>query len=230
MEKQSFKIVTVGMVHFSEDQLMFISKNTNLSPSEILKMDSEKRLKIRGTDKESKIKERIENAFDEHFWALQSEYVIVNPHGEDDKDAWNNRIWGVEQVINQFYNIVNKYRNQKLFLILNGPSCVGKGPLESIFFNEFVQNEKLKIEKCTLTVDENRPPRTGESDDNPYYFRTRAEIEKCCTSEPNRYIPFYVRSVKQMIDLEQVNMKLMNNDIVFLEIYYTAIPILKTLI
>jgi guanylate kinase len=230
MVKHNFKIVTVGMTHFSEDQLLFISKNMNMSPSEFVKKDSENRLKIRGTEKESKIKERADSAYDEHFWALQSEYVIINPHGEDDKDAWNNRIYGVELVIKQFCDIVNKYKNQKLFLILNGPSCVGKGPLENVFFNEIAPKEKLKIEKCILTVDDNRPPRPSESDGNPYYFRTREEIDTNCTKEPYRYIPFYVRSVKQMIDLEQVNEKFMNNDIVFLEIYYSAIPILKTLV
>ena len=135
---------------------------------------------------------------------------------------------GVKLVIDQFYSIIRKYKDQKIFLVLSGPSCIGKGPLEEVFFNEIIKNEKLIIGKCILYVGEiERPKRVGESEGNPYYFKTIDKINTLVNSEPKRYIPFDVRGIKQMIDLNQVNELLLNNDIVFLEIYYTAIPLLR---
>lgn len=231
MEQYSFKIVTVGLIPFSEDHLKHISINLGIEPNKIITIDSKKRLMIRDQDKELKIYERSKNAFEEYSGALECEYIIINPYGEDDKKAWENRIWGVQLVIDQFIAIITKYKNQKILLVLTGPSCIGKGPLENIFFNEIIKKEKLNVGKCVLYVDKTeRPIRENESEGNPYYFTTLDDIEYKNTTEPKRFIKFKVRSVYQLLDLENVKMLLDENDIVFLEVFYSAIPLLRNLV
>lgn len=42
MEKLNFKIVTVGMVHFTYDHLNYMAKITGKAPCELVKEDSER--------------------------------------------------------------------------------------------------------------------------------------------------------------------------------------------
>ncbi len=223
-----FKIVTVGMIPFSEDHLRYICENIEIQQEELIKLDSETRLTIRGKDKKAKIQDRSKNAFDEFKGALQAEYIIVNSHGEDDKEAWEKRTWSVKLVIDQFQAIIKKFEGQKILLVLCGPSCVGKGPLEEVFFNEIFKQQKLNVGKAVIYVDsEQRPPREGESEGNPYHFRNLDEIKKMISKNTNRYIEYDVRGVTQALDLQEVEKLLREKDIVFLEIFYTAIPFLR---
>ncbi|ODS32280.1 MAG: Guanylate kinase [Candidatus Scalindua rubra] len=222
------KIVTVGMVPFSEDHLKYISENIGIEPKELIKLDSQTRLTIRGKDKESKIKTRAENAFEEFKGALQAEHIIVNPHGEDDKESWEKRTWGVQLVIKQFQAIIEKFKGRKILLVLCGPSCVGKGPLEEVFFTEIFEQQKLNVGKAVIYVDiKQRPPRKGESEGNPYHFRRLDEIKEMISKEPKRYIQYDVRGVTQVLDLNEIGKLLHEKDIVFVEIFYTAIPSLR---
>ena len=218
-----FQIVTVGMVPFSKEHIDYLSTNIGKSQQEIIEWDAQKRLRIRGKDEESKIADRAQKSFEEFNGALQAEYIIVNPYGEDNSQAWEKRIWGVELVIAQMPSIIKKYEGQKILLVLCGPSCVGKGPLV-----DALTKEQLNIGKATIYVDvEKRPPRDGESEGNPYYFRSLDEINKMIDQNPRQYIRFDVRGVTQALDLNDVSQLLNNNDIAFIEIFYTAIPSLR---
>lgn len=64
------------------------------------------------------------------------------------------------------------------FVIVSGPSCIGKGPLYSAlrkFYPELAQ--KL----TPIVLYNSRDPRPGEEDGVDYYFRPRAEIEERAT-------------------------------------------------
>ncbi len=218
----NFRIVTVGMVPFSKEHAEYLSLNLGKSEQELIKLDAEERLRLRGKDKEPKIIDRASKAYDEFQGALKSEYIIVNPYGEDNKEAWRNRIWGVELVIRQLKGIVEKFHNQKILLVLCGPSCVGKGPLVDAVSKE------INFGKSIIYVDSvQRPPRDGESEGNPYHFRTLDEIERMTNKNPTKYIKFDVRGVTQALDLEEVSQLLEKHDVAFIEIFYTAIPALR---
>ncbi len=217
-----FQIVTVGMVPFSTEHLGHLSSNIGKSPQEIIEWDAQTRLRIRGKDKESKISDRARKAFEEFEGALQSEYIIVNPYGEDNKEAWDRCIWGVELVIKQLKSIIGKYKGQKILLVLCGPSCVGKGPIVDALKDE------VKFGKAIIYVDsEQRPPRDGESEGNPYHFRSLNDIERMTDENPGQYIKFNVRGVTQALDLKEVSTLLENHNVAFIEIFYTAIPLLR---
>ena len=94
MKNTNYKIVTIGMVPFSKSHLKHISINLGKKPKEFIELDSKKRLEIRGKDKMDKIIQRSKDAYDEYLGALKSEYIIVNAHGEEDKDSWEKRSWG----------------------------------------------------------------------------------------------------------------------------------------
>ena len=223
-----FEIVTVSMIPFSKEHLKYMSENIGIKREELIELDSKTRLTIRGKDKKEKIEDMSKNAFDELKGALRAEYIIVNSNGEDDKEAWEKRTWGVKLVIDQFQSIITKYEGQKILLVLCGPSCVGKGPLEEVFFNEIIKQQKLNVGKAILYVDsEKRPPREGESEGNPYHFRSLNEIKKMISKNPKRYIEFDVRGVTQALDFHKVKKLLREKDIVFLEIFHTAIPSLR---
>ena len=60
------------------------------------------------------------------------------------------------------------------FVMLSGPSCVGKGPLHNALKRFYPQLEQ-KLEKLVLF--NSRAPRPGEQDGVDYHFRPRQEIE-----------------------------------------------------
>ena len=60
------------------------------------------------------------------------------------------------------------------FVILSGPSCVGKGPLYSAL-RKFYPNLAGRLQQVVLY--NSRDPRPGELEGVDYYFRHRAEIE-----------------------------------------------------
>ena len=61
------------------------------------------------------------------------------------------------------------------FVILSGPSCVGKGPLYSAL-RKFYPGLAGRLKQVVLY--NSRDPRPGEQEGVDYYFRSRAEIEE----------------------------------------------------
>ena len=64
------------------------------------------------------------------------------------------------------------------FVILSGPSCVGKGPLYSAL-RKFYPELAGRLQQIVLY--NSRDPRPGEQEGVDYYFRPRAKIEELAT-------------------------------------------------
>jgi guanylate kinase len=82
------------------------------------------------------------------------------------------------------------------FIILSGPSCVGKGPLHSAF-SKFYPESAASLRKLVLY--NCRSPRPGEVDGKDYWFRSREEIETFRKRE--NFIVIDVRGDLQAVDL-----------------------------
>jgi guanylate kinase len=85
------------------------------------------------------------------------------------------------------------------FVMLSGPSCVGKGPLHSALKRLFPHLEG-HLEKLVLF--NSRPPRPAEQDGVDYHFRPREEIETLRGDD--RYVVMDVRGDLQALDLEDL--------------------------
>ena len=85
-------------------------------------------------------------------------------------------------------------------VILSGPSCVGKSPLERALGRFFPQLRK-PLQKLVLF--NSRVPRPGEMDGIDYHFRTREQIQ-ALRSDP-RYVVLDVRGDLQGLDLEELS-------------------------
>jgi guanylate kinase len=96
------------------------------------------------------------------------------------------------------------------FIILSGPSCVGKGPLHNAFakfYPELAASlHKLVLYNC-------RSPRPGEIDGKDYWFRSRDEIESLGQKE--NFIVLDVRGDLQAVDLNDVDRSLATGDLFF---------------
>ena len=96
------------------------------------------------------------------------------------------------------------------FIILSGPSCVGKGPLHTAFSNFYPQLaaklKKLVLYNC-------RSPRPGEIDGEAYHFRSREEIEGLRKKE--NFIVLDVRGDLQAVDLQEAEQTLQAADLFF---------------
>jgi guanylate kinase len=82
------------------------------------------------------------------------------------------------------------------FIILSGPSCVGKGPLHSAF-NKFYPEHAAELRKLVLY--NCRSPRPAEIDGKDYHFRSREEIEGFRSKK--NFIVLDVRGDLQAADL-----------------------------
>jgi guanylate kinase len=86
------------------------------------------------------------------------------------------------------------------FIILSGPSCVGKGPLHHAFLKFYPESaaslRKLVLYNC-------RSPRPGEIDGKDYWFRPREEIETFRKRE--NFIVLDVRGDLQAVDLSDLD-------------------------
>ena len=96
------------------------------------------------------------------------------------------------------------------FIILSGPSCVGKGPLHAAFSN-FYPEQARKLRKLVLY--NCRSPRPGEMDGKDYHFRSRQEVEKL--REKKNFIVLDVRGDLQAVDLEETEQALASSDLFF---------------
>ena len=85
------------------------------------------------------------------------------------------------------------------FVVLSGPSCVGKGPLHKAL-KRFYPELEAKLEKLVLY--NSRAPRPGEQDGVDYHFRPRQEIEDLGKREG--YIVLDVRGDLQGLDLQDL--------------------------
>ncbi len=86
------------------------------------------------------------------------------------------------------------------FVILSGPSCVGKGPLYSSF-KKFYPDLAGSMKKLVLY--NSRKPRPGEADGVDYHFRTRQEIESLRGNK--RHLVMEVRADLQALDLKDLD-------------------------
>jgi guanylate kinase len=82
-------------------------------------------------------------------------------------------------------------------VILSGPSCVGKSPLEKALA-KFHPELRLALRKLVLY--NSRAPRPGEIEGVDYHFRTRPQIE--ALQAERRYTLLDVRGDLQALDLE----------------------------
>ena len=96
------------------------------------------------------------------------------------------------------------------FIILSGPSCVGKGPLHTAFSN-FYPEHAAKLRKLVLY--NCRSPRPGEIDGKDYHFRSREEIERL--REKDNFIVLDVRGDLQAVDLNDAERTLAAGDLFF---------------
>lgn len=103
------------------------------------------------------------------------------------------------------------------FVLLSGPSCVGKGPLISTIraFHKKVKFGSVNVIKSF----ESRPGGKLRPTDNENDFFSADEI-KSWQGNP-RYIVGDCRGYPQAIDLDSVAAAREQNDVVFLEVYYT---------
>ncbi len=90
-------------------------------------------------------------------------------------------------------------RQSGLFVVLAGPSCVGKGPLHSAL-RRFYPELEGKLRKLTLY--NSRAPRPGEQEGVDYYFRTREYIESL--KKDDRFLVLNVRGDLQALDIESL--------------------------
>jgi guanylate kinase len=96
------------------------------------------------------------------------------------------------------------------FIILSGPSCVGKGPLHTAF-SKFYPEQAAKLSKLVLY--NCRSPRPGEIDGKDYQFRSREEIEGFRNKE--KFIVLDVRGDLQAVDLNDVDRGLAAGDLFY---------------
>ena len=96
------------------------------------------------------------------------------------------------------------------FIILSGPSCVGKGPLYAAFAKLYPD---IALTLTKLVLYNSRAPRPAEIDGKDYHFRRREEIE----SYRNRsnFILLDVRGDLQAVDLDEVDRVLRSGDLFY---------------
>jgi guanylate kinase len=85
------------------------------------------------------------------------------------------------------------------FVVLSGPSCVGKGPLFAAL-RKFYPESAGSLKPIVLFTD--RPPRPGEEDGVHYHFRPRAEIE--ALRERPGYVVADVRGDLQALEVDSI--------------------------
>ncbi|MBZ5513759.1 MAG: hypothetical protein LAN62_02745 [Acidobacteriia bacterium] len=93
---------------------------------------------------------------------------------------------------------MNSHVSKKL-VILSGPSCVGKSPLDKAL-GRFYPELRRGLQKLVLY--NSRAPRPGEVDGEDYHFRMRSQIE-ALGAEP-RYAVLDVRGDLQAVDIEEL--------------------------
>src|ERR1700756_2663481 len=84
-------------------------------------------------------------------------------------------------------------------VILSGPSCVGKSPLDKSLGKFYPE---LRNQFHRLVLVNSRDPRPGEIDGVDYHFRTRAQVEGLRAD--SRYAVLEVRTDLQALNVEEL--------------------------
>jgi guanylate kinase len=107
------------------------------------------------------------------------------------------------------------------FIILAGPSGVGKGPLTETLFT-YMRSTGKRISKHVLYTD--RAMRPGEKNGKTYHFISTEDLRK--RTDPGHFTTFTVRGSEQLqgVDIDKLNEQLARHDFVFLEIFHEQIP------
>ena len=95
-------------------------------------------------------------------------------------------------------------------VILSGPSCVGKSPLDRAL-DRFYPDLRHRLQKVVLF--NSRDPRPGERDGADYHFRPRTQIEALRPQE--RFAVMDVRDDMQALDLAALTALLERGDAFF---------------
>jgi guanylate kinase len=95
-------------------------------------------------------------------------------------------------------------------VILSGPSCVGKSPLDKAL-GRFYPELRKRLRKLVLF--NSRAPRPGEVDGVDYHFRMRGQIEALRAEA--RYAVLDVRGDLQAVDIEELRVLLEQGDAFF---------------
>jgi len=95
-------------------------------------------------------------------------------------------------------------------IILTGPSCIGKSPLDKAL-RRFYPEIRKNIQKLILFND--RSPRPGEMEGMDYYFRKREQIE-AFRLEGN-YVVMGVRGDLQALNLKELSGMLMKSNVFY---------------
>ena len=95
-------------------------------------------------------------------------------------------------------------------IILTGPSCIGKSPLEKAL-KRFYPELRANMQKLVLFND--REPRPGEMEGVDYYFRKRQQIEAFRLD--GKYIVMGVRGDLQALDLKELEAMLKKNNVFY---------------
>jgi guanylate kinase len=95
-------------------------------------------------------------------------------------------------------------------VILSGPSCAGKSPLDRALA-KFHPELRKALQPLVLT--NSRAARPGEMDGVDYHFRTREQVESL--DEDDRYVVMDVRGDLQALDLQELSELLATGDVFF---------------
>ena len=95
-------------------------------------------------------------------------------------------------------------------IILTGPSCVGKSPLDKAMARFY---PKVRDQLQHLVLYNSRALRPGEEDGIDYYFRERNHIE--ALRGHNRYVVMEVRGDLQALDIKELREQLKHGDVFF---------------
>jgi len=95
-------------------------------------------------------------------------------------------------------------------IILSGPSCVGKSPLDKAL-SRFYPHLRENLQPLVLY--NSRPPRPGEKDGVDYHFRQRKQIE--ALKKKQHFVVMEVRGDLQALDIDQVITQLGKGDVFF---------------
>jgi guanylate kinase len=96
------------------------------------------------------------------------------------------------------------------FIILSGPSCVGKGPLYAAFA-KFYPDVAGRLTKLVLY--NSRSPRPAEIDGRDYHFRQREQIESY--RNKSNFIVLDVRGDLQAVDLAEADHVVSSGDLFY---------------
>ena len=95
-------------------------------------------------------------------------------------------------------------------IILTGPSCIGKSPLDRVLKRLYPELRK-NMQKLVLFND--RSPRPGEIEGQDYYFRKREQIEAFRLD--GKYIVMGVRGDLQALNLKELSAMLKKNNVFY---------------